>query len=73
MSSIYKEKGQPEFDEPMETNTTRVHGIAYFIVIIMTVLGLLLVINQVFFLRIGGFMPMGNAFYYLVLGRYLGI
>ncbi|MBC8418155.1 MAG: TRAP transporter permease [Desulfobacterales bacterium] len=39
----------------------------------MSSLGILLCINQIFHLNIGGFMPIGNAYYYYILTFYLSI
>ena len=51
----------------------RVSGFAYVITGIMSGLGVLLCINQIFHLHIATFMPIGNAYYYYILGVFLSL
>jgi len=51
----------------------RLSGTAYYVVSIYSVLGILLSVNQIFNLKIFGFMPIGNAYYYYMLAIYLSI
>jgi TRAP transporter 4TM/12TM fusion protein len=54
-------------------NKLRVQGLSYFIIIFIAAIGILITINQLFHLRIAGFMPIGNAYYYYILGTFLSI
>lgn len=51
----------------------RLKGPSYVVIAIMSSLGILLCINQLFYLNIAGFMPIGNAYYYYILTFYLSI
>ncbi len=57
----------PVPDNP-ETRSKRLHGAAYQATAILSILGLLLAINQVFNLGIAGFKPVSSAYYYLMIG-----
>jgi TRAP transporter 4TM/12TM fusion protein len=57
-------------EEKSETQK-RLQGLPYFIVLVWSSLALLICINQVFSLRIGGFFPVGYNYYFL--GLYLPI
>lgn len=50
---------------------TRVSGVAYWSVIGLGTIGLLMGINQTFTLRLMGFDPMGNSFLYYLIGIFL--
>ncbi len=50
---------------------SRLHGAAYWAVIVLRLTGLLMSINQTFTLRVLGFDPMGNSFLYYLIGVYL--
>ncbi len=47
--------------------------LAYVVTAIVSTLATLLCINQIFNLKIAGFMPIGNAYYYYILAFYLSI
>jgi TRAP-type uncharacterized transport system fused permease subunit len=49
----------------------RVSGVAYWSVIVLGTIGLLMGINQTFSLRLMGFDPMGNSFLYYLIGIFL--
>ncbi len=49
----------------------RVSGVAYWSVIALGTIGLLMGINQTFTLRLMGFDPMGNSFLYYLIGIFL--
>lgn len=51
----------------------RLKGSSYVVTAVMSSLGILLCINQLFHLNIAGFMPIGNAYYYYILTFYLSI
>ena len=51
-----------------EARSLRLHGAAYWVVAVLSGLGILLAINQVFNLSIAGLRPVSNAFYYLMIG-----
>lgn len=54
-----------------ESGTTRMHGAAYWTVLTIGVLGLLMAINQTFTLQLFGFEPLGNSFLYYLIGIFL--
>jgi len=56
-----------------EESGPRLKGPSYIVTAIMSSLGILLCINQLFYLNIAGFMPIGNAYYYYILTFYLSI
>ncbi len=47
--------------------------IAYVVSAILSALAILLCINQIFNLKLAGFMPIGNAYYYYILALYLSL
>ncbi len=51
----------------------RIKGLSYAVVIIMSALGILLCVNQLFQLRVAGFMPIASGYYYYVLAFFLSI
>ncbi|MFH1954684.1 MAG: TRAP transporter permease [Pseudomonadota bacterium] len=59
--------------EGTKKNGARLKGTSYVVTAVMSSLGILLCINQLFHLNIGGFMPIGNAYYYYILTFYLSI
>ena len=59
--------------EGPKKNGTRLKGASYAVTAVMSSLGILLCINQLFHLNIAGFMPIGNAYYYYILTFYLSI
>jgi len=52
---------------------TRLKGTSYFVTAILSALGIIVCVNQIFLLRIAGFMPVANAYYYYILTCYLSI
>jgi TRAP transporter 4TM/12TM fusion protein len=52
---------------------SRIRGLPYMLVVTISSIGILITINQLFHLRIAGFMPIGNAYYYYILGTFLSI
>ena len=54
-------------------NRLRISGLSYLLVITISSIGVLITINQIFHLQIAGFMPIGNAYYYYILGTFLSI
>lgn len=51
----------------------RIKGFSYAVVIIMSILGILLCVNQLFQLNLAGFMPIASGYYYYVLVFFLSI
>jgi TRAP transporter 4TM/12TM fusion protein len=47
--------------------------IAYVVSAVLSTLAILLSINQIFNLKLAGFMPIGNAYYYYILALYLSL
>ncbi|MBU1154984.1 MAG: TRAP transporter fused permease subunit [Proteobacteria bacterium] len=56
--------------KPMRVRSSKM---VYILAAFLSVLGTLLCINQIFHLKIGGFMPIGNAYYYYILATYLSL
>ena len=56
--------------KPMRVRSSKV---VYILAAVLSVLGTLLCINQIFHLKIAGFMPIGNAYYYYILATYLSL
>jgi TRAP transporter 4TM/12TM fusion protein len=52
---------------------SRISGFSYALAALMSSLGTLLCINQLFHLNLFGFMPIGNAYYYYILMFYLSL
>jgi len=59
--------------EVSKTGEVRLRGMAYGFVCLLTAIGILIIINQIFYLKAFGFQPIGTAFYYLVLACFLSI
>jgi TRAP transporter 4TM/12TM fusion protein len=55
-----------------EARSRRLSGAAFWAAFVLSSAGLLLTVNQVFNLGIGGFRPISTAYYYLVLGCFGG-
>ena len=53
--------------------TLRVRGLAYVVVVIMTSIGILIAVNQLFQLRIASFMPVASGYYFYILASFLSI
>jgi len=51
----------------------RLGRISYAVTAVMSVLGILLCVNQIFHLKIANFLPIGNAYYYYILAIYLSL
>ncbi|WP_137123647.1 TRAP transporter fused permease subunit [Roseomonas sp. HF4] len=62
---------QPMPEDP-EARSTRLTGAAFWAAFVLASAGLMLTVNQVFNLGIGGFRPISTAYYYLVLGCFGG-
>ncbi len=56
-----------------EARSVRLAGAAFWVTLVLTCLGLLLTINQVFNLGLGGFRPISTAYYYLTIGVFVAI
>jgi len=56
--------------EDPEARSARLTGAAFWATFVLTTLGLLLSINQVFNLGLGGFKPISTAYYYLMIGLF---
>jgi len=65
----------PNHKSPEEEPTSgpRLNKAAYAIIVIFSTLGVLVAINQLFHLKLGGFMPIGTAYYYYILATFLSI
>ncbi len=56
--------------EDPEARSGRLTGAAFWATFVLTVIGLVLSINQVFNLGLGGFRPISTAYYYLMIGLF---
>jgi TRAP transporter 4TM/12TM fusion protein len=60
--------------EPVEVETgKRMQGIAFAVVVITAAIGILISINQLFQLRVAGFMPIASGYYYCILATFLSV
>lgn len=62
----------PPIPEDPEARSTRLTGPAFWVAFVLASCGLLLTVNQVFNLGLGGFRPISTAYYYLILGFFGG-
>lgn len=62
----------PPVPEDPEARSTRLTGAAFWAAFVLASAGLLLAVNQVFNLAIGGFQPISTSFYYLIIGIFGG-
>lgn len=51
----------------------RISGFSYGLIATLAFLGILLSVNQIFYLKLFGFAPIGNAYYYYVLAIFLSL
>jgi TRAP transporter 4TM/12TM fusion protein len=58
-------------DDP-EARSTRLAGKAFWAAFLLSSVGLLLSINQIFNLGVAGFRPISTAYYYLMIGLFVG-
>jgi TRAP transporter 4TM/12TM fusion protein len=56
-----------------EARSVRLEGAAFWAACVLSALGLLLSVNQVFNLGLGGFRPVSTAYYYLMIGLFLAV
>jgi TRAP transporter 4TM/12TM fusion protein len=69
VSNMEKDTGK----EGEEKGGPRLRGLSYVLTAIMSALAILLCVNQLFHLKIAGFMPIGNAYYYYILALYMSM
>jgi len=60
----------PSVPDDPESFSTRLHGAAFWVALVLTTIGLVLAVNQVFNLGLGGFRPISTAYYYLTIGLF---
>ncbi|MBB5688724.1 TRAP transporter fused permease subunit [Roseomonas alkaliterrae] len=58
----------PPIPEDPEARSTRLSGPAFWAAFVLASCGLMLTVNQVFNLGLGGFRPISTAYYYLIIG-----
>ncbi|WP_300302417.1 TRAP transporter fused permease subunit [Ferrovibrio sp.] len=59
--------------EDPEARSKRLRGPAFWATFLLTAIGILVSINQIFGLGIAGFRPISTAYYYLIIGLFGGI
>lgn len=57
----------PAIEDP-EARSTRLTGAAFWAAFVLSSVGLIMTINQVFNLGLGGFRPISTSYYYLIIG-----
>ena len=62
----------PLVEDP-EARSVRLQGPAFWAVFLITSIGLLLSVNQVFNLALGGFRIVSTGYYYLIIGLFCGV
>lgn len=60
----------PPVPEDPEARSTRLTGVPFWAAFVLSSVGLLLSINQIFNLGVGGFQPISTAYYYMVIGSF---
>lgn len=68
-----KTDNKEELQTKIPQKKKRIQGVSYFIVVAMATVGILISINQLFQLKIGGFMPIASGYYYCLLATFLSI
>ncbi|MEW5913941.1 MAG: TRAP transporter fused permease subunit [Thermodesulfobacteriota bacterium] len=63
---------RPDETKPAK-DSVRSSKLVYVVVAVISGLATLLCINQIFHLKLAGFMPIGNAYYYYILAMYLSL
>lgn len=58
---------------PWQDPSRRLSGVAYWMVLILSGLGLLATVNQIFSLALFGFLPLVNSYYYMLIGLFLPV
>ncbi len=66
-------EGKQDLQVEIPQKKKRIHGTSYVIVVVMATIGILISINQLFQLKIGGFMPIASGYYYCLLATFLSI
>lgn len=56
--------------EDPEARSKRLTGAAFWVTFVLSVAGLVLSVNQVFNLQLGGFKPISTAYYYMMIGLF---
>jgi TRAP transporter 4TM/12TM fusion protein len=51
----------------------RIQGFTYKVVVTVSAIGVFITINQLFNLQVGGFLPIGTAYYYYILATFLAL
>ena len=64
---------KPLSDLPWAKPNVRLSGIAWFVVFGFSALGMAIIVNQIFNLKLFGFSPISTAYYYIVVGLFLPI
>ncbi|MFA7503820.1 MAG: TRAP transporter fused permease subunit [Burkholderiaceae bacterium] len=75
MSTTADPNGAPapaEFEDP-EARSVRLHGAAFWATFVLSALGILVSVNQIFNLGLFGFRPVSTGYYYLMIGLFLAI
>lgn len=62
----------PQVADP-EARSVRLEGAAFWAAFVLTTVGLVLSVNQVFNLALGGFRIVSTGYYYLVIGLFCGV
>ncbi|MBU1814399.1 MAG: TRAP transporter fused permease subunit [Alphaproteobacteria bacterium] len=61
-----------EIEDP-EARSKRLQGPAFWVAFALTCFGLLISVNHMFNLGLGGFRPISTAYYYLMIGLFVGV
>lgn len=59
--------------EDPEARSVRLKGAAFWVAFVLTVAGLTISVNQIFNLGLAGFRPVSTAYYYLIIGFFVGV
>lgn len=62
----------PAVEDP-EARSLRLTGVAFWVAFLLSSAGLAIIVNQIFNLGLFGFRPVSTAYYYLMIGIFVGI
>lgn len=61
-----------ELEDP-EARSKRLHGVSFWVAFVLSVLGIVASVNQIFNLGLFGFRPVSTGYYYLMIGLFLAL
>lgn len=71
-ASASKTADTPVVEDP-EARSVRLTGAAFWVVFLLSSVGIAIIVNQIFNLGLLGFRPVSTAYYYLMIGIFVGV